>query len=121
MGFFGIPILGIPGRDFLFWAKSRNLENPEILVIGIGILKPLRNPECKILKSRKNYIFYLREIWGDFLSPGSGFFSWDGISRQKAPSVYNKQTCVILNIRISYLQVWIKVFETTSFFTDFPR
>ena len=32
-----IPIPGIRDRDFLFWARSKNTENPEIPGIGIGI------------------------------------------------------------------------------------
>ena len=32
-----IPIPGIWDRDFLFWARSKNPENPEIPGIGIGI------------------------------------------------------------------------------------
>ena len=64
MGFFRdsrsqIPIPGIRDRDFLFWARSKNPENPEI-----------------------PGIFYPRD---------RDFFSWDGISRQKATSsVYNQ-------------------------------
>ena len=52
MGFFRDPNF----RDFLFWARSKNRENPEIPGIGIGILKPLKNPEkipsANFLKSR---------------------------------------------------------------------
>ena len=39
-------------RDFLFWARSRNLEKiPKIP--GIGIWKPRKNPESKFLKIPK--------------------------------------------------------------------
>ena len=58
MGFFRDPasrnpIPGIRDRDLLFWARSKNSEIP-----GIGILKPLKNPEkipsAKSRKSRKD-------------------------------------------------------------------
>ena len=42
-------------RDFLFWARSKNLENPEIPGIGIGILKSRKNSEkIPSAKSRKS-------------------------------------------------------------------
>ena len=132
-------------RDFLFWARSKNLENPEIPGIGIGILKSRKNSEkIPSAKSRRlgsrfensekfrvknpenlkipgigiiflslgifipglRDFFFGLEIFisgiytkspgfgiflssrypREFLSPGSGLFSWDGISRQKASS-----------------------------------
>ena len=46
-------ISGIQDRNFLFWARSKNFENPEIP--GIGIFKPPKNPEeiCSV-KSQKS-------------------------------------------------------------------
>ena len=58
-----IPIPRIRNRDFLFLARSKNPENPEILRVGIGIwksrLKYPENPEIpgigiRIFKPRKN-------------------------------------------------------------------
>ena len=79
MGFFRdpesqIPIPGIPNRDFLFWAISKNPEIPKSSGSGSG-LKLLRSPE----------IFYLRD---------RDFFSWDGISRQKATSAIYNGKCI---------------------------
>ena len=49
-------------RDFLFRARSKDVENPEIPGIKNGILKPLQNPE-EILSTKlkgpfdiKNYV-----------------------------------------------------------------
>ena len=41
-------------QDFLFWAKSKNPENPEILGIGIGILKSLKIPKKSRVKNPEN-------------------------------------------------------------------
>ena len=46
-------------RNFLFWARSKNPENSKIPGIGIGILKPLKNPE----KSRKQNPQKSRNLW----------------------------------------------------------
>ena len=110
-----IPIPGILGWVFSFWARSKNHENPEIPGIGIGKWKPQKNPEKSreqnpgypkipeigiwILKSRKN--FWPLRYTEDFLSRGSGFFSWDEISRQKANSecIINVEELVELNLK----------------------
>ena len=68
--------------------KSRRsesgFENPE----KIGIFPNVR-------------IFYLRDIPGIFI-PGSGFFPWDGISRQKA----NSGLYIIYIIHILLFKLW---------------
>ena len=47
-GFFFSLGIFIPGvRDFSFWARSKNLENPEIPGVKIGIWKALKKPEGK--------------------------------------------------------------------------
>ena len=98
-----IPILGFRNRDFLFWAGSKNPENPDIPGIAIKIWKYRKNPEWKIpknhdisgigneiWKSRKNFFesrdFNPRDsrffLISGYLSPGfSGnpqdFNAWD--------------------------------------------
>ena len=119
MGFFR-------NRDFLFWAKSKNPdnpgitigiwksrkknpENPEIPEIGIGILKPLKNPEkIPSAKSRKSqnpgdrdsfslgiFIPEIRNFFQsrDFYPGHSGFFSISGFyprDFRKIPEIYAK-------------------------------
>ena len=82
----GIRMVKLPdlasGRDFLFWARSNNPENPEIPGIGIGIWKSWIYPQ-KIPKFRGLGIFWV-----------AGFFSLDGISRQKATSDYKHEILV---------------------------
>ena len=51
----GWDFLEIPNaRDFLFWARLKNPENPEIPGIGIGILKSRKIPEEKSRKSQNS-------------------------------------------------------------------
>ena len=90
--FLGIPNLGIGDGDFSFWARSKNPRGFEISGMGIGDLespkipseKSPKNPQSRewgigIFEARKSPKFY---PW-DFLGMGI-FFSWDGISHQKA-------------------------------------
>ena len=73
---FQSPLLipGIRDRDFLFRARSKNPEKPEILGIGIGIWKSQKIPVIPGF-----FVFGITRR----------FFPWDGISRLKATSVQN--------------------------------
>ena len=72
----GWDFLEIPNaRDFLFWARLKNPENPEIPGIGIGIWKSRKIPKKSRVKNPEN-----PEI------PGSGFcFRGMGYPDKKSP------------------------------------
>ena len=114
MGFFGIPhpesrFRGLGIRVLLFWARSKNPENPEIPGIGIGILKPLKRPECKIPKipksrgsgSRKRSKIPSEKSRKSQNRDIPEIFSRDGIFRQKATSDINPHA-VGMNSWISF-------------------
>ena len=81
--FFGI---SNPDPEFLFWARSKNPENPWDRDRDFKTSKTPGDQDWDLKipkKSRENSrAFSLSGYPGDFfLSPGSGFVSWDGISR----------------------------------------
>ena len=51
MGFFGIPNPYPRDRNFKVWARSKNLGNPGISGIGVGVRKHQKIPNAKSRKS----------------------------------------------------------------------